>query len=474
MTDARAFDVAIVGGGFAGAAVAYHLARLRPTASIAVFEPRALLGGGLAYDDADPAHRINVPATRMSLIPGDDGHFARWLEDTGAGRDDPDIVGRDGFLYPRRAVFGRYAAAHLDPLIQAGRVTHVKARVVALDRTRGAWSVSTGSGAPYLARVAVLATTHPAPEAPPALARLAIDPRVIGDGLAPGALAGIGANERIAIIGTGLTMADVVASLDRQGHRGSIIALSRRGLRSRGHAPSPTEPFGDFTNAAPRASAFLRQIRQTLRDAAARGLSWHGVIDAVRAQAQTFWSKLSPQEQSRIVRHLRVYWDVHRFRIAPQVEDVLDRRAGEGTLSVVAASLVDATPAGDAIDIAIRRRGQDAVEHLAADRVVVTTGPAHHKILATQPYLAALKAAGRIAADHLKLGIAVDADSRALDARGTAADGTLFVAGPLARARFGELMGLPQVAENAQSVAEQVARLLAAGGVAARDAAEVG
>lgn len=470
MSEARPFDVAIVGGGFTGAAVAYHLSRYRPGTSLAVLEPRSFLGGGLAYDDQDPAHRINVPASRMSLIPGDDTHFARWLAETQAGRGDEAIVGRDGALYPRRAVFGRYVAAHIEPLISAGHVAHIRDRVEAISFSSGRWTLTAGDGTTVRAGIVVLATTHPSPDLPQPLASIASDRRVIADALVPDVLDHIAPHERVVILGTGLTMADVVASLDRRGHRGPIVAISRRGLRSRGHPEIAPEPAGDFTRPPAYASGFLHQIRQTVRKAAESGTSWHAVIDAVRAQAQTFWPTLSPDMQSRIVRHLRVYWDVHRFRIAPQVEDVLDRKLTDGSLTILAASLLDAQADQDALTLSVRRRARHEIETLSANRIIVTTGPAHAKVLLAQAYLRSLKAAGHVKADHLGLGIACDGDSRAIGSNGGIVP-TLFIAGPLARARFGELMGLPQVSEHARRVAETVSNALFT--AAARDVAEV-
>lgn len=459
MNEPQTIDVAIIGGGFTGAAVAYHLAHFRPGTTIAVIEPREVLGGGLAYDDADPAHRINVPAARMSLIPGDDTHFARWLAETGAADDDPDARAHDGALYPRRAVFGRYVRWHLDPLLAEGRVTHVRARAVSLAVEGAGWIVATDQRGRFRAHRVVLAATHPSPELPAPLAPLASDPRLVADALVPGALAPIAPDARVVILGTGLTMADVVASLDRQGHRGPIVALSRRGLRSRGHPQVASEPFGDFTQPPPRASTLLQAVRRTIRDAGCQGISWHAVIDAVRAHAQTFWPTLPPAEQSRIVRHLRVFWDVHRFRIAPQVEAILDRRIAERNLRVLTASVISATPQSHDLQIVIRHRRRGETETLHADHVIVTTGPAHGAIFATQPFLAALGNAGLARPDHLGLGISCDAASRALDASGRPHD-SLFVAGPLSRATFGELMGLPQVSAHARAVADAVARSL--------------
>lgn len=461
-----AAGVAIVGGGFTGAAVALHIARFAPRASIVVFEPRAALGRGLAYDDADPSHRINVPAAKMSLIPGDETHFARWVKANDAVRDDPESDAGHDQVYPRRAVFGRYVSEHIAPLLARGRIRHVRACVTSVSRDGEAWSITTDRGATYSAAVTVLTTTHPKPEPPHTLSAIAPDPHLVTDPFDAKALESIESDARILIVGTGLTMADIVASLDRQGHRGRITAISRRGLRSRGHPEIASEAYGSFVPEAHETpSQLLRRIRRTVRAASDAHISWHAVLDAARRDAPQLWASLSVAEQQRIVHHLRVFWDVHRFRIAPQVEAVLNRRVKDGTLDIIAASLRRATasPKGLHFELVLRRPPQ--VEHLTVAHAIVCTGPAHGRILQSLPYLDALSRQGWIVSDPLKLGIACDRTSRALDHQGAPVS-TLYIAGPLARATFGELMGVPEVAAHALRVAETVSETLAARSIA--------
>jgi len=89
----------------------------------------------------------------------------------------------------------------------------------------------------------------------------------------------------------------------------------------------------------------------------------------------------------------------------------------------------------------------------------VATGPTHRDILTSQPYLAGLAASETLALDPTELGLWTSPDGRAIGADGVV-DPTLFVAGPLARGTFGELMGLPQVSAYALFIAEQVAAAL--------------
>ncbi|MDK4733651.1 FAD/NAD(P)-binding protein [Rhizobium sp. CNPSo 3490] len=455
--------VAIIGGGVSGAGVAYHLARAkdgeRPV--IMVFEPRAELGRGLAYDTDDPAHRINVPAAKMSLQPDDLGEFQAWIEARDAVADDPGARQPDGMLFPRRRLFGEYVASLLKPLLEEGVVLHNRARVTGLERRGGRWSIRDDSGGMMLADIVAIATSHPPPAAPGRLAAsLAAHPRFVADTTKPGALGVIGRHDRVLVIGNGLTAADVIASLAECGHDGAVTAISRRGLRSRGHAPVPQPLFGEFiSDAAHSAVSLLRRIRAAIRTAEAQGICWHGVIDQVRAQGHDLWQALPIAERRRIVRHLRPYWDVHRFRIAPQVEAVLDAAIAAGRLEIVAGSVADARIEGELVLCTLQPRYQRQPLERSYDAVVVTTGPAHGGILETQPWLAALAANGHLSLDPTGLGLACTEQSEAIGPSGKA-ESSLLISGPLARGTFGELMGLPQVTEHAFFVAGEIAAKL--------------
>ncbi|TGQ65535.1 MAG: FAD-dependent oxidoreductase [Mesorhizobium sp.] len=468
---ARRLSVAIIGGGFSGAAVAWHLARGPERLSISVIEPRPVIGGGLAYSSEEPSHRVNVPAVRMSMAPDDPQHFARWLAGSGEIERDADALLANGDVFPRRRVFGRYVAEQLAPHLNSGAVRHAKGQATQVVREAdgAGWTVHTSAG-PVTADIVVLAATHPQPGIPDALASLTEAPGFVADPYAASALAGIGPEASVLIVGSGLTSADMVAELDRRGHRGRILALSRHGLRSRGHPDVRGDPFGDFASVpATTALGLLQTIRATLAAARHAGANWQSVFDQLRLQGPVLWAALAPRERARLVRQLRVFWDVHRFRIAPQVADVLDRRQAAGTFDAIAARLVASNDEDDGLVVSFQRRGRTAIETVRFDAVINTTGPAHGQALQSNPALRSLAEAGLIKADAYRLGIDTSPGSRAIGRDGKSV-ATLLVAGPLARGTFGELMGLPEVALHAQTVAAEVVSLLEAVPAAGGDA----
>ena len=433
--------VAVMGGGFTGAAIALELAR-QTAAEIIVIEPRPVLGAGLAYSTPDPAHRLNVPACRMTIDPGVPDDFARWLAAQGALA--PGCCAAEHFA-PRRQ-FGDYVRARLAPALASGRVLHRRAAVASACWQGGGWSIGLSDGGRLSADLLVLAASHPPPSVPPPLAALAGHPRLVADPCRPGALDGIGPGDTVLIVGTGLTSADVVATLEARGHRGAVTRISRRGLVSRMRGPEQAESTADFAaDPARTAGALLRRVRAQVAQDAARGLTWHACFDRLREQGTAIWAALPAPERRRLLRHLRPYWDAHRYRLAPPTAEALARAGGR--LTSRAARLVAAqAQAGDAaFRVTLRPRRMSEAVTLDCGWIVLTTGPDHAALLRSDPVLAQLAGAGHLRPDAVGLGPAALPDGRALDAQGRPHD-RLLIAGPLARGSIGELVGAPEIA----------------------------
>ena len=164
--------VAILGGGVAGAATAYHLARALPPdgADIVVVEPREVLGPGLAYSTTDPAHRINVPASKMSLVAEEPEHFMAWLAATRTSMS-PGTLTLRGEFYPERRIFGSYVAAQLEPFLSVGSIRHLRASGVSATRSGRRYRLDLSGGTWLAADLVVLAMSHPRPGAPEGVPR---------------------------------------------------------------------------------------------------------------------------------------------------------------------------------------------------------------------------------------------------------------------------------------------------------------
>ncbi|MBV9288065.1 MAG: FAD/NAD(P)-binding protein [Hyphomicrobiales bacterium] len=444
MRESSPLRLAIVGGGFTGVALAIHaLAASRQPLSIDMIEPAAKLGRGAAYGTTDPDHRLNVPCHRMSLFSDDPADFNRWLFDKKwlPDSDSADSMGR--YFVPRSA-FAAYAE---DMLAQAvsrsatpASLRRWRARSVALVPENAAFRVELADGTFLHADRVALCTGH-TPGAPCRIGDgAARHPRLIAVAWAPDSLAAVDKGDRALIVGTGLTMADVVASLARADHQGPVLAVSPRGL-----LPREQGLFVDcprlFEGVRPgTALELLRLLRAAVRRRD-QGLDWQAVVDALRRRLPEVWPTLPAPERVRAVRRLLPFWEVHRFRIAPQAAAAVARMKAQGKLTIERAKAIEIRVQDGSLIACLRLPGGAVVER-AFDSVILCAGPSRN--IRDNPLLANLIDRGLAQADEVNLGVRVDTFSRVIDARG-AMQPDLFAFGPITRGTFGEMNGAPDI-----------------------------
>ncbi len=427
------FDVAIIGAGASGALVATHLQRDAQTLRVAMIDAGARAARGLAYGTPYGAHLLNVPAAKMSAFADDAGHFTRWLQSRA-----PHLTGKS---FVPRSLYGEYLA---DVLTHASSsLVRVSGTAVGLTRHDG-WEVHLHDGRSIEARTVVLALGNLPPADP---LRAEASDAYLADPWAPGAAQGLDRDATIVIIGSGLTMIDLVLALRAEGHRGVVHAISRRGLAPRAHAPHlPCEIELPEDARSPR--AMLRWIR---RETAAR--DWRAVVDALRPHTQGLWQSWPLAERRRFLRHLRVFWDVHRHRVAPEVALQFEELVAAGHLRLHAGRVQSMVrnEQGVAVEWIDRKKGERHV--LTAARVMNCTGPASDYSAIDLPLVVQLRRSGWLVPDELRLGIETDCEGGVIGSDGKTISG-LFTIGPLRRPALWESTAIPEIREQALRLAQ--------------------
>jgi uncharacterized NAD(P)/FAD-binding protein YdhS len=454
--------IAIVGGGAAGTLAAVHLLREhreRGALEIDLIDRTGSFGGGVAYGTQDPLHLLNVPAVRMGAIHGHPEHFHEWL----AERGEP--VAEEAFL-PR----GLYATYIRDLLATAER----EASGARLRRHAGEVTAIAEHFGNAAAPLELTLADGERIEADRAI--LALGPLIAGDPIEvppelkaagtwiadpweAGALEDARRSRSVLIVGTGLSMVDVALSLGASGSDGPRIrAVSRHGLIPRRHRSDLTNlrrfhiPTESGT-VEPMVAAIFAQICRV----AQQGDDWRDVIDSMRPATPALWKALSLTEKERFLTEYQRLWDVHRFRMAPEVSDRYEALIAGGRLETGAGSIVSVEPHGARARVFLRKPGAHDLESVEVDRVINCAGAGYDLRRQAPPVLAGLLTAGRARPDDLGLGVDVDDHGALLDREGNPSE-RLFAIGSLRRGVEWEAIGITEIRDHSGVVARKIVR----------------
>jgi uncharacterized NAD(P)/FAD-binding protein YdhS len=440
-TAARDLPIAIVGGGFSGTLLAINL--LRHGVKVALIERgSAQLAKGVAFGTRRPEHLLNVRAANMSAFPDDAGHFLRWMDFSAT-----DEANR----FVPRLTYGMYLRETLvEALAKAGHDAQVfNAEALSVEFGDGPPRVLLADGDVVECRAVALALGNFPPAPHPALADL---PPALAcpDPWAPEATEGLADLKRVLVVGSGLTAADVVLSLESSGFAGEVVVLSRRGLKPLAHAESgpvvPPTPDPDV-----RGSQLVRAVRRRAAE-----VGWRAAVDALRPHTQNIWRRHSTAQQRTFLRHLRPYWDIHRHRLAPSVAQRLDDAEGAGRLRYLAGKLVGAEECDGRAVVSYRPRGSELIASIEVDRVYNCAGPDCDLTRIDAPLVQDLLAQGRIRSDEHALGLDVDHLGRVRDGQGVVRD-DLLALGPITKGEAWEIVAVPDIRRQAWGLARFLA-----------------
>ena len=292
----------------------------------------------------------------MSAVEDDPQHLVRWCRAQGHGR-------RRAARSCPAETYGRYLADAARRDAGPGRVARsTRVRDEAVDVT------DTGTRLPGHARlrcgaeadVVVLALGNPPPRRPRGLD---VDAdRLVADPWAPGLLDRVGEDDRVLLVGTGLTTVDVAAQVAaarpaRPDHRD----LAARGCCRCGTSRSRPGRRAAFDGDVRTLRAVLARGPPVRRATATTGAAWWS---RSRRSPTTCGPRLSREDREQFSRHVARHWEIARHRMAPAMAAMVDDLLATGRLTVPPSSAVDAA----AYDLVVNCTGPAPVSSPAGTR----------------------------------------------------------------------------------------------------------
>ncbi|MER9329311.1 FAD/NAD(P)-binding protein [Mesorhizobium sp. M0488] len=428
----RANSIIIVGGGASGVVLAAHLLKSpNPDLRVTLIEKRPHFGQGIAYSTLLSAHVLNVSAAGMSAYADDPGNFWRWLLERGLATPEQAPV------YAPRSLYARYLKELLDDLEAGeratGRLRLIREESRSISPTASGVEVVLANGTSVVSHLAVLATGHDEQPAHGHAIRMGSEADTALD---PGS--------RVMVLGTGLSMVDAFLALEQRGHKGEIVAISRRGLLPSPHRKgNPIKLDIADIPLGTQLSYFVGWFRDLIRENQKAGVDWRDVVDGLRPFNQNIWQNWPSSAKRRFVEHTKAWWDIHRHRMAPEVYAKVTGAVQSGRIRLVAGRVVDVT-ANDEFIVAVQSRHTQRLETFDVARIYDCSGIVRDISTSSNSVVRSLVDRGLARPDPLRIGLDVTANCEIIASDGTVSTKILAV-GPLTRGTFFEIDAIPDI-----------------------------
>jgi uncharacterized NAD(P)/FAD-binding protein YdhS len=451
--------IAVVGGGLCGTMTAVNLSRLcdQPM-RVVIVNTRRPLGRGTAYGTSRSEHLLNVAARNMSALPDFPTHFFDWLRSRSEYDDLADNELREIFA-PRR-VYGDYLrgllASSMNPIdarcqVQIETVDDEAVDIDILGEENA--NILLSRGEPISANQIVLATGNQPPGSFPSNSPLGHDDRFCADPWDNWSTRLPPSGGRIILLGTGLTMVDVILTLNEIGWEGEVLAVSRNGMLPKSHfrgiayedyIPDGAESLG-LQGLVQLVQQHCERLRKMSQNSAI-------AIDKLRPHTQRLWRSLSAQEKQEFLGRHGAQWNVTRHRIAASIHETITDALDCGRLQVFTGAIERLVPKERSIDV--EARDADGTEFvLSGDFVINCTGPQSRFSQTRLPLFENLLQAGLVRCDELDMGICVNEDFAVID-QDEESSNLLYAIGPLLKGSLWETTAVPELRGQALRVAE--------------------
>ncbi len=444
----------IAGGGVSGALLAMHLLKADTSGkwSVTLAERNQEFGTGLAYGSHNHAHHLlNVRAKQLSCFSDVPDDFCSYLLETGSS------AGPDDFV-PRR-IFGAYvknrllntAASNKRLTLLQDEITEAKP----FSTVAGGYVCKSKSGKAISCTHLVLACGNLLPASPAAATPdILSHPAYEANPWNYSTFDTLNVNDRVVLIGSGLTMSDLVAELVSRGHKGNILSVSPHGFLPAQHQPPQPvwRGFGDELLNAKTLDAQIRIFRKQLRAATEKNIGWTAVTDSLRPWLQQLWLESDDEWRSNFMQHVRHIWGVARHRLPPATADVLYNSINSGQLKVAAGRIKAMNSEGNELRITWMPRGTNELQTVTAAKVINCTGPSSRWAEQGPELVKQLFADRQITYDRSGLGLNALPSGELLDTKGQVQP-QMFAIGPMIRGVLWEITAIPEIRTQVTALA---------------------